>query len=315
MFSIPFELDRTIVINKPVASVFDVLGDFNDWDKWSPWIIQEPTCPIKVEGNKGELGHKQSWNGERIGSGTIEIINKEADKSIEFDLHFISPWKSHSKTQFQFETITDGEGNDATKVTWAMQGTLPFFMFFMKKMMSVYVGGDYERGLKMAKEFIETGVVTSKVDITGVVHKDGFYYAGCACTFAANKVSEAVGPAFEKLHAMDIPQPDFVATIVNEFDLVKNQGDMIAAFGYKQRPDFTLPLGMVEGEQPPHKACEVIHTGSYYHIPNGWVTLINYMRFAKLKNNKKAKDYEVYLNSPIETAPKDLKTMMVTPIK
>lgn len=314
MFSIPFSIQRSITINKPVSDVFNNIADFNLWGKWSPWIIQEPSCPVKVSGEVGELGHKQEWDGNRIGSGNMTLIEKEQNRYLNYDLFFISPWKSHSKTQFQFEP-TKVDGEEATTVTWLMQGSLPFFLFFMKKMMSVYVGGDYDRGLTMVKELIETGTVTSSVDISGITEKDGFYYAGYRCTCPTDKVAEAIGPAFQKLNSADLPRPDFVATIVNEFDLVKNHGDLTAAFAYREKPQFTLPEGMDEGTQPQHKACEVIHTGSYHHIPNGWVTLMNYLRFAKLKNNKKAKEYEMYLNSPEDTPAAELKTAIITPIK
>lgn len=315
MFSIPFTVERSITINKPVPEVFAHLANFNEWPKWSPWIIQEPTCPIKVSGEVGEVGHKQEWDGNRIGSGNMMIIEKQQNVALHYDLHFLKPWKSHSKTQFLFEQTKNEDGEEATTVKWAMQGTLPFFLFFMKKMMSVYVGGDYDRGLLMAKELIETGTVNSSVDITGTCEKEGFYYVGYRCACPTDKVGEAIAPAFQKLIKTELPQPDFVATVVNEFDLVKNHGDLVAAFAYRQKPNFTLPEGMIDGVQPPHKACEVIHTGSYRHIPNGWVTLVNYLRFAKLKTNKKAKEYEMYLNSPEDTAEAELKTAIISPIK
>lgn len=36
-----------------------------------------------------------------------------------------------------------------------MEGTLPIFLFFMKKKNSTMVGSDYERGLAMLKEVLE----------------------------------------------------------------------------------------------------------------------------------------------------------------
>ena len=39
-----------------------------------------------------------------------------------------------------------------------MEGTLPIFLFFMKKKMSAMVGSDYERGLAMLKELLEADI-------------------------------------------------------------------------------------------------------------------------------------------------------------
>lgn len=49
-----------------------------------------------------------------------------------------------------------------------MDGKLPYFMFFMVKMMKNWIGMDYERGLAMLKEFIETGEVISRVEKTTI---------------------------------------------------------------------------------------------------------------------------------------------------
>eukprot|EP00998_Keelungia_sp_KM082_P004710 NODE_15_length_4148_cov_70.573489_g14_i0.p4 GENE.NODE_15_length_4148_cov_70.573489_g14_i0~~NODE_15_length_4148_cov_70.573489_g14_i0.p4 ORF type:complete len:106 (+),score=8.66 NODE_15_length_4148_cov_70.573489_g14_i0:3208-3525(+) len=76
MFSIPFELDRSIVVNKPVSEVFEALGDFNNWPIWSPWIIQEPDCTTKVSNDPLSIGHQQEWDGNRIGSGKMVLIEK-----------------------------------------------------------------------------------------------------------------------------------------------------------------------------------------------------------------------------------------------
>ena len=42
-----------------------------------------------------------------------------------------------------------------------MEGTLPVFMFFMRRKMSSMVGKDYERGLAMLKQVVESGHQTT----------------------------------------------------------------------------------------------------------------------------------------------------------
>lgn len=290
MFSIPFELDRSIVIDKSVDEVYQHVSNFNHWVTWSPWIIQEPSCPVTVTGEPTSLGHQQEWNGERIGSGRMELIEQTENAYLAYDLIFLSPWKSESKTQFKFEPVIDKEGNESTKVTWYMQGTLPIFLFFMKKMMSVFVGGDYERGLKMLKELLENGSVSSSVDINGISEQEGFYYIGIERTCDTDEISKIMKSVFEDLMGRDVPQPDKVMTINSYFNPVKKKCALIAALAYKERPDVTLPIDMVAGEVPPHKALEVVHNGSYQHLANGWITMMNYMRFAKIKGNKKIKE-------------------------
>lgn len=312
MFSIPFELERSITINKPVADVYQHVGNFNFWRDWSPWIIQEPECPTSISGEPLELEHEQEWNGDRIGKGRIKLIDKAEEQSLSYDLLFLSPWKSQSYTQFHFASVNEGQG---TEVRWTMQGTLPFFLFFMKKMMGAFVGGDYERGLKMLKELIETGKVSSKVDIKGTTEKPGFHYVGMPVECSTKEISQHAKPAMEKLHAAQLPKPLFVTTVINDCDLVKEHCSMVAAYAYEATPDFEIPTGFVCAYQGPHKALEVMHIGAYSHMANGWTTLMNYLRFKKLKGNKKFKEYEVYLNNPAETQECDLQTAIYAPIK
>lgn len=58
-------------------------------------------------------------------------------------------------------------------------------MYLMVKHMKVWIGLDYERGLKIFKEFIETGAVASKVNIDGVEDTQALPFVGIAnsCSF------------------------------------------------------------------------------------------------------------------------------------
>lgn len=150
MLSIPFTVQRSIVIDTPTDSVFALISDFSSWRGWSPWLSQEPECPVEISGEPGKPGHKQAWDGKKIGSGHIELAEVVSGQTLRYNLHFIKPWKSQSKAYFTFEQ--DGK---STKVNWYMEGTLPIFLFFMKKKNSTMVGSDYERGLAMLKEVLE----------------------------------------------------------------------------------------------------------------------------------------------------------------
>lgn len=315
MFHIPFNIERSISVNKPISEVYQALADFNCWTIWSPWFIQEPESDNQVIGQVGTLGHQQSWNGQRIGSGRIELIECQADQRLAYDLFFLAPWKSHSKTQFELTSITNAQGEAATQVTWLMQGTLPFFLFFMKKMMSVFVGGDYERGLAMFKEYMETGTVTSSVKVNDISEQSGFYYVGQPLSCTTNEMSDEVEPLANKLKAAHLPKPDFLLTLVKDFNPMTKQADIVFAFGYHSKPDIELSGDMVDGTVPAHQAQSVTHTGNYFHLANGWSTLMNYLRFAKLKQNKKVKAYEIYLNDPDTTPGAQRLTQIFAPIK
>ena len=150
MLSIPFTVERSIVIDQSAESIFTQISDFTTWPSWSPWLSQEPECRVEITGLPGEPGHTQYWDGKKIGSGHIELVERNPGRKLDYNLYFIKPWKSNSKAAFTFE-----QEGEATRVVWSMEGTLPIFLFFMKKKMSAMVGSDYERGLAMMKEQLE----------------------------------------------------------------------------------------------------------------------------------------------------------------
>jgi uncharacterized membrane protein len=145
-----FNIERTIAVDRPAGSVYAYVADFRTWPEWSPWIGQESESRVSVTGEPGKPGHKQSWEGEKVGAGRQELVKAVPERELDYDLLFIKPWKSRSKVGFSFEPRDQG-----TKVTWTMEGMLPSVMFFMKKKVSAMVGQDFERGLALLKAKLE----------------------------------------------------------------------------------------------------------------------------------------------------------------
>mgnify|MGYP005989198387 CR=1 FL=1 len=315
MFSIGFSLTRSITVNRPVSEVMAIVGDFNQWNAWSPWIIQEPSCPVTVTGEPSKENHKQHWDGERIGSGQMILTEVIANKQLSYDLEFFKPWKSKSKTQFTFEAITTESGEEATKVNWLMQGSLPFFLFFMKKMMVAFISFDYDRGLNMLQEYIESGSVQSSVEVQGIKKQKGFHYVGFRHKCNIEDIKQVMGPCFQQLIDEKVPLPDMMVTISHKFDFVTGECELTGAFAYFNKPSFDVPTNMVFGEIPEHDGLQVDHTGSYNYLSNGWATAKGYQQYAKLKSLKGVADYEVYRNSPKSVAEEELLTSIILPVK
>ena len=113
-------VEKTITIAANLEKVKSVITDFNHWKAWSPWFILEPEAKEYVS----EKGKRHEWEGKRIGSGIIKVVAEE-ELLIKYDLKFLKPWKSESKSDFILEKMDE----NTTKLTWTMAGSLPFFMF------------------------------------------------------------------------------------------------------------------------------------------------------------------------------------------
>lgn len=150
---------KTILIEKDCLTVFKKINDFHHWADWSPWLIADPKAKVNVDPN----GKYYNWESPILGSGEMTIIHEEKEQSINCDLHFFKPWKSKAKVTFFLNPKDRG-----TEVVWTMKSSLPFYLFWMKKQMEVFVGMDYERGLLLLKDLVEYGSPQFKLNFQGI---------------------------------------------------------------------------------------------------------------------------------------------------
>jgi effector-binding domain-containing protein len=299
---------RSIVVDAPIDDVYSHVRDFHQWPKWSPWLILERECKLDFAAD----GRSYSWNGAVIGSGNIAVADEKKNVWIEHRLTFLKPWKSTADVRFTFEQQSAG-----VKVTWSMDSSLPIFLFFLKNMMNSLIGMDYDRGLRMLKEQIETGSVASKVDILGSESFSGIQYVGrwTTCTMAEMPTSmasdlgklkswfrdsgtEPAGKAFSQYH---------------EFDMVKQT--VVYTIGYPVSRPANPGADFVTGEIPACKVFKVQHTGPYHHLGNGWSAGKTREQGKVFKPNSAIHPFEIYETEPGEVDEKDLVTVIHFPAK
>ncbi len=311
MFTIAFDVNKSVSIQLDQTKVFQSIGNFDNWPKWSPWLLQEPGCSLKVGGEIATVGHSQHWDGNVIGAGNMTITKAVANDVLEYALVFTKPWKSKNQTGFRLTPEGDG-----TKVHWWMRGTIPFFLFFMKKSMSAWVGSDYERGLAMLKEYLETGEVRSETTVKGVVDRPAMYYIGkrrvCDIKDLGPAMTEDLTALGGLLEKSIIPASKQVFSIYHKYDMVKEQCEYTSGFVYESLQK--APDGCVDGHFPAHRAVAVEHRGPYRHLGNAWTTAMGHAR-TKNKMDKSIPMYELYMNNPQETDEKDHLVEVYVPVR
>jgi uncharacterized protein YndB with AHSA1/START domain len=313
MLSLPLNIERSIVIEKSIDEVFNVVADFNTWRTWSPWLCQEPDCPVNIEGDAGQAGHTQRWDGQRIGSGEMAVSSVNPPHRIEYQLTFLKPWKSRNKVAFDLAAHNNG-----TKLTWYMRGTTPVFLFYMRKMMSALVGSDYERGLSMLKEYVETGEVPSHIDIPGEIAAEEFYYVGKRRSCGLNEVGPAMEVDFSALKSAvekgDLRSGDFAVSFYHKYDMVNKQCEYTSGFGYNTLATARTD-NVISGHVEQHQALRVDHKGPYRHLGNAWTAAQGLLRYSKKKPSKTVPMYEIYGNFPGEVEDKDTLTKIHIPLR
>ena len=110
-----FHVERSIVINMPVDSVFKQVNDFNNYAQWNPWLALDPEARTQVSEPSFGAGSQWSWEGEIIGKGQLTRLEVETNKSIRSKLIFDDNEDNPSYHYWKFETAAEG-----TTVTWGM---------------------------------------------------------------------------------------------------------------------------------------------------------------------------------------------------
>ena len=302
-------ISKSIRINAPADQIFNKLNDFNTWQAWSPWLIMEPEANVTVSDD----AKYYEWQGARTGEGNMQITSEDGNESMDLDLTFLKPWKSTAKVRFELKQ--NGEG---TEVTWLMDSGLPFFLFWMKKMMTAFVGMDYERGLRMLKEYIEDGEVHSKLEFPGTSDYPGCKYIGIQTNCTIEEVGDKMGQDLEKIWGYLGDKNDLVAgdtlSIYHKWDMVNRQVSYTSAVPVSSVPS-DLPAGMISGTIPQTSVHTLRHTGPYAHLGNAWSTLYTMQRNKEFKQNKKIDPFETYRNMPGDVPDNELITEVHFPVK
>ena len=306
-----YQVEKSTLIEAPLATVRPLVENFSHWNKWSPWTIVEPDCPIQIDGTAGQPGHSMAWDGKIIGSGKNTLTQSEPHRFC-YDLEFFKPFKSQAKVQFIFE-----ESGKNTKVTWTMDSSMPFFLFFMVKMMKNWIGMDYDRGLRMLKEVAEKGSVTCKTTNSGLVDYQGFSYVGIKRTVDFEDLPSTMKADFEQIVQDVVLERGKGArlwvTIYPKFDMKNMKTTYVAAISDEDLKNESLGANYVQGHIKDSKALEIKHDGSYDFLGNAWSMG---MMFQQAKKYKSAGfPIEQYWNSPLEVAPEELKTSIYFPVK
>lgn len=297
------KVQKSITIDAPIDKVYSRLNDFHHWLVWSPWLIAEPEAKVNVN----EDGKYYEWEGNRVGSGNMTVEKENAPNAIEYDLTFLKPWKSKAKTSFQLRE----KGGDQTEVTWFMDSSLPFFMFWMKKMMVAFIGQDYERGLTMLKEYVEDGKVNSKLEFVGTETYDGCNYIGVKRDTTMDAFGPEMQEDFENLlqyckdNNLEITSEPF--SIYHKFDMVKQKVSYTGGVPVSTIPG-NLPTRLMSGTIPATKIYRLRHVGAYKHLGNAWTTMYMMQRNKELKSSKKLHPFELYVNGPDEVSEDELIT-------
>jgi DNA gyrase inhibitor GyrI len=306
-----FHVQRSIEIDAPAEQVFDSVADFTTWPTWSPWLPIDADAKVTYSDQQGAVDSWYRWTGDVVGQGEMQHARLDRPRRIEDELRFIKPFKSRSDVVFELEP----RGN-TSRITWHMNGKLPFFLAFMKSSMEMYISMDYHRGLTMLKEYIETGEVLSRLEVVGVKSLSEMNMVGASDSAGMESIGEVMDQAIANVHrAMPAGSGSIEGEMISVYhpvDLKKGRLDFTT--GYLVPSSFSTPSGLRSVHLRAGKYLQVRHIGSYRHLGNAWSGAYQYARYKKFKMAKRD-GFEIYRNDPSVTPERELITDVYVPLK
>lgn len=145
-------VSRFIVIDSDIESVFAMVNNHREFNKWSPWARRDPNTRYEFSGPESGVGAKMRWRStnRKVGRGSREIVESMQNERVDIKLRFGR--RGAAKASY-FLVKEDG----ATKLTWIffIDHGMKLVSRFFGPMLDTSVGADYEAGLQNLKVLLE----------------------------------------------------------------------------------------------------------------------------------------------------------------
>lgn len=149
-------VERSIVVNKPKNDVFQYIREVKNQDYFSVWNQKDPNMKKTYKGTDGTVGFVYAWDSQNkdVGAGEQEITSITEGQRLNCALRFKRPFENEASTSIS----TADAGNNATKVTWGFDGSMPYPFNIMRLFtnMDDMLGKDLQGGLDNLKRTLET---------------------------------------------------------------------------------------------------------------------------------------------------------------
>ncbi|UJF22684.1 SRPBCC family protein [Shewanella sp. OMA3-2] len=150
-----YQVEKVIVINQPIAEVFDYVKHLKNQDNFSKWAMMDPDMQKTYQGTDATVGFVSAWSSDNpdVGMGEQEIKAIAEGQRIDFELRFLSPFESTEPAYMTTEAL----GDNQTEVRWGFSGHMdyPMNLMFLFIDFETMIGADLQQGLDTLKVVLE----------------------------------------------------------------------------------------------------------------------------------------------------------------
>jgi len=307
-------VEREILIDAHRATVFALLNDFHQINKWSHWVADDPNLRLELTGPDRGVGAMMRWSGNIIGQGSQIITESEALQTVVIqrtleDLGIV-------ETSFHLTETQSG-----TNVLWRYENDFGRNIFgrYYALMLDDIIGSRYETSLVSLKAMAESLPPSDFSDLVieqiFVAPTDIAFIETSSEPLAA-AISDAMGKAYFS-----------VLSFIDEHGLQEDGAPLSisrAFDGSELRFDAGIPVRGVVDDTPESQGTVQLgqtyggpvirakHSGSYLQLGQTHNKIAAYLAAYGIERNGDA--WESYVSDPTRTAESDLVTYIFYPI-
>lgn len=308
-------VERDVVINAYPASVFSVLNDFTQVNRWSGRFDVDPNVRISLSGPPRGVGAELSWEGQIIGRGRMTIT-----ESVPFE-QLSTALLVDEETEATV-TISFSRDEGVTRLNWRFERNfgldLPARLYGL--LLEGIVGEQIDQDLERLRQFAESLPKSdfSDLDVEQMyVEATTIAYRTTTSIPAASAISAAMADAYFE-----------VRTFIDRFDLEEAGAPLSITrmfSGSEMVFDVGIPVRGSSHELPvagqpvrigltyAGPAVRVRHIGPYRTLGRTHDKIAAWLAALGIERNGDA--WEVYISDPTRTIESELLTYVYYPVR
>lgn len=146
-----YKVQRSVVIQAPMDTVFNTIHDLKNWGAWNPWSDEDAYFSVHYSEKTTGEGAWQHWTSQTMGNGMMRYTKVVPQEFIQYEMEFEMGDES-TVGKFVFEEVNEG-----VQVTWVDEGSMGAnpLQRYMGLFMESIIGSDFEKGLANIKQVCE----------------------------------------------------------------------------------------------------------------------------------------------------------------
>lgn len=292
-------IQQSIVIGSSPAKVYKQLNSFENFHKWSPWLVADSTAQYVLEGPLAGIGSKIQWSSKNneVQKASQWIINTHKNKRVNFKVDY-------GDLGNYFSDFNIEKQDEKTKLTWIYKyENLGMIEAFIMNIFGTPKGLEKKhiQGLENLKNYMESLPVEDTDQAMQVVKTDAITFIGLSGTVTHE--SDSAGRAvIENLYTQLMDYMQTAETEIKGMPLVlysKADGDnntnVICGIPVEEGTlidDEVIEIGRISGGE----AVKYTYKGHYENLPDIHAEIERFIGKNGYKLN--GAPYEIFVSEP-----------------